>query len=154
MQKNFQEQLIKGKIAELIFQQMWAEVGNYTILPLGYERILPGLLDRHNNDILKPIRTAPDFVLIPKDEKDDNILIVEVKFRKHPENDHGLKELATEQNKRWNPSYLFLASLENFYFGKCDEIIKDGSMHKLKEEYVPMFLQEKYLKMLNEFLNK
>lgn len=154
MQKDFQEQLIKGKIAELIFQQMWAEVGSYTILPLGYERVLPGLLDRHNNKILEPIRSAPDFVLIPKDEKDDNILIVEVKFRKDPKNGNNLKELAIEQNKRWNPSYLFIATLDNFFFGKCEEIIKNRKMQKLEDKYVPIYVQEKYLKILNGFLNK
>lgn len=152
MQKDFQKQLIKGKIVELIFQQMWADAGEYTILPLGYERVLPGLLDRHNSEILKPIRTAPDFVLIPKDEKDDNILIVEVKFRKHPENRKDLYLITTEQNKRWNPSYLFVATLKNFYFGKCDEIIKNRSIKKLDEKYVSLNLQNKYLKMINEFL--
>ena len=152
-QKNFQEQLIKGKIAELVFQQMLAEVGNYTILPLGYERILPGLLDRHDSEILKPIRTAPDFVLIPKDEKDENILIVEVKFRKNPDNHNNLKELAVEQNKRWNPSYLFIATLNSFYFGRCDEIIKDGIIKKLDEKFVPQKIQDKYIKILNTFLS-
>lgn len=45
MKNDFHFNLIKGKIAELIFQQMWADAGKYTILSLGYERVLPGLLD-------------------------------------------------------------------------------------------------------------
>jgi len=151
MQKDFQKQLIKGKIAEIIFQQMWAEASLYTIIPLGYERVLPGLLDRHNSKILKPIRSAPDFVLIPKDEKDNNILIVEVKFRKHLEKNNRLREVAVEQNKRWNPSYLFIASLNGFYFGKCDEILKENAIKKLEEKYISLKIQNKYLELLNEF---
>jgi len=153
MQPDFQKQLIKGKIAEIIFQQMWAEVGKYTILPLGYERILPGLLDRHNNEVLKPIRTAPDFVLIPKDEKDENIMIVEVKFKKNPDLGDYVYNNAVEQNKRWNPSYLFIASLEHFYFDKCDKIISARTISKLSVNYVPSEIQEKYLKIIEEFLN-
>jgi hypothetical protein len=154
MQNDFQTNLIKGKIAELIFQQMFAEAGKYTILPLGYERVLPGLLDWHNNDILKPIRSAPDFVLIPKDEKDENILIVEVKFRTHITLEDNL-ERASEQNKRWNPSYMFVATLERFYFGKCAEIIeRHGMMGELSDMYAPVDMQEKYLNILKEFLDK
>lgn len=154
MQKDFQENLIKGKIAELIFQQMMAESEKHTILPLGYERVLPGLLDRHNNDILKPIRTAPDFVLIPKDENDDNILIVEVKFRKSITAKNNL-EVASEQNKRWNPSYLFVATSNRFYFNKCEEIVKNkGMMEELEDVFVSQKLQTKYLKILNRFLDR
>jgi len=154
MQNDFQTNLIKGKIAELVFQQMFAEAGKYTILPLGYERVLPGLLDWHNNDILKPIRSAPDFVLIPKDEKDENILIVEVKFRTHITLEDNL-ERATEQNKRWNPSYMFVATLERFYFGKCVEIIeKHGMMGELNDAYASVDMQKKYLNILKEFLDK
>ena len=152
MQKDFQKQLIKGKIAEMIFQQMWAEINQYTILPLGYERVLPGLLERSQNKILKPIRTAPDFVLIPKDEKDDNIMIVEVKFRRKAESRNKLKEIAMEQNKRWNPSYLFVASLKTFYFDRCDVLLKKGSIGKLDADIIPQKIQDKYIELLNSFL--
>jgi hypothetical protein len=154
MQNDFQKQLIKGKIAELVFQQMIAEAGKYTILPLGYEQILPGLVDWHNNDILKPIRSAPDFVLIPKDEADENILIVEVKFRRSITRKDNF-ERASEQNKRWNPSYLLVATPGRFYFGKCAEIIKkNGMMGELSDGYVPFKMQEKYINILKEFLDK
>jgi len=154
MSKDFHFQLIKGKIAELVFQQMWADAGKYTILPLGYERVLPGLLDWHNSPILKPIRTAPDFVLIPKDENDENILIVEVKFNSRISAKKNL-EIAKEQNKRWNPSFLFIATPDRFYFNRCDKIIEnEGMMSALSESYVSFKLQHKYLELLNKFLVK
>lgn len=154
MQKDFERQLIKGKIAEMIFQQMWVDAGKYTILPLGYERVLPGLLNWRNNKVLKPIRTAPDFVLIPKDEKDDNIMIVEVKFRSRAEEYNTLKKTVNEQNKRWNPSYLFIATLKKFYFDRCDNIIRNGKIKGLSNELIPFKVQEKYLRLLKEFLGK
>ena len=154
MQKDFEKQLIKGKIAELVFQQMWAEIKKYTILPLGYERVLPGLLDRSNNKALKPIRSAPDFVLIPKDEHDENILIVEVKYRKHPETGNDLLKVAKEQNKRWKPSYLFIASLKGFYYGRCDQIIKNKKIERLHSDLIPEDIQDKYIEMIKEFLDK
>jgi hypothetical protein len=154
MQKDFEKQLIKGRVAELVFQQMWSELRTHTILPLGYERVLPGLLERSDNKALKPIRSAPDFVLIPKDDKDDNIMIVEVKFRKHPETGNNLLNIAAEQNKRWSPSYLFIASLKGFYWGRCDLIIKNRKIEKLDTELIPSKIQEKYRKIINEFLDK
>jgi Holliday junction resolvase-like predicted endonuclease len=153
MQKDFQKQLIKGRIAELVFQQMISEAGKYTILPLGYERVLPGLLDYSHNEILKPIRTAPDFVLIPKDENDENIMIVEVKYRKNGENGNRIKEVAIEQNKRWNPSYLFIATHKAFYFERCDRMIKNGTLSQLDYNLVPEKIQKKYLELLNGFLD-
>jgi len=154
MKKDFHFNLIKGKIAELIFQQMWTDAGKYTILPLGYERVLPGLLDWRNNPILKPIRTAPDFVLIPKDENDENILIVEVKFSSKISAKNNL-ETAREQNKRWNPSFLFYVTPDRFYFNRCEKIIEsNGMMSDLLENYVSAKLQEKYLALLNKFLVK
>jgi hypothetical protein len=152
MQKDFQEQLIKGKITEIIFQQMMVQMGKYTILPLGYESVLPELIERHNSEILKPLRSAPDFVLIPRDENDENILIVEIKFRRHITAKNNL-EIASEQNRRWNPSYLFVATPDCFYFDKCVDIIRNnGIMNPLQEWFVSSKLQTKYLNMLNKFL--
>jgi hypothetical protein len=103
---------------------------------------------------LKPIRTAPDFVLIPKDENDENVLIVEVKFRTDIKKKDNL-EIAREQNKRWNPSFLFVATPNCFYFDKCIEVIKNnGIMNPFDENFISSKLQTKYLKILNKFLNK
>jgi len=152
--KDFSKNLIKGKIAEIIFQQMWAEVGKYTILPLGYEKVFPGLIDKYYSKALKPIRSAPDFVLIPKDKNDDNIMIVEIKFRRRAEEYNRIKEVAKEQNKRWKPSYIFVATLKAFYFDKCDEILKNNTMSKLSTDIIPQKVQDKYAALLNSFIYK
>ena len=60
--KNF----IKGKITELIFDQMFREAGRFTILPFGYERTLPELAQYSSEvkyrPVLDNVRSAPDFV--------------------------------------------------------------------------------------------
>lgn len=40
---SFTKNLIKGKIAEIIFENMLREAGIFTILHFGYEYILPEL---------------------------------------------------------------------------------------------------------------
>jgi len=45
MDKNidFSRDLIKGRIAEVIFEQMFREQGQYTVIPFGYEQTVPTL---------------------------------------------------------------------------------------------------------------
>jgi len=77
--KNF----IKGKITELIFDQMFREAGRFTILPFGYERTLPELAQYSSEvkyrPVLDNVRSAPDFVLISQDKTE--VYMVEVKYR-------------------------------------------------------------------------
>ena len=72
MENNFPENLIKGKIVETIFQQMFLETEKYNVYPTGYETSLPQIAQlRHHKDIesiLDRVRKTPDFVLVPKDK--------------------------------------------------------------------------------------
>lgn len=154
MQKNFQEQLIKGKIAELIFQQMFIEDGKFTVIPFGYERILPELVKFKNKKYLQDIKNSPDFVLAYKEDNKENIFLVEVKSKSYLDQKRDF-ELAKEQNIRWSPSFIFIATPDRFYFDNCKNIIKnDGFIKSLSERMVSRELQCKYLKILNKFLNK
>ncbi|MDE2096048.1 MAG: hypothetical protein KGL39_02265 [Patescibacteria group bacterium] len=38
---SFFRDLLKGKIAEVIFEQMFRDCGKFTILPFGYEKTVP-----------------------------------------------------------------------------------------------------------------
>jgi hypothetical protein len=109
--------------------------------------VILGEIDNEEKDSEKLISN----IKIPKDEKDENILIVEVKFSKNREWSDHLRRHAAEQHKRWNPSYLFIATLRGFFFGKCDEILKNDCIKKLEERYIPAQLQKKYLDILREF---
>lgn len=41
---EFAEGLIKGKIAEIIFTQMFRAEGKYSVIPFGYENLIPSLI--------------------------------------------------------------------------------------------------------------
>jgi len=150
--KDFQKNLIKGKITEEIFHQMFIEDGKYVVIPFGYEKVLPELVRFKDKSLLESIKDSPDFVLAYKQESIEDILLVEVKFRHKMVASENLK-MVIEQNKRWSPSCLFIATAGGFYFGKCKDIIKNkGMIDPLTEKMVSRIIQDKYKKILKDFL--
>lgn len=153
MEKDFVKHLIKGKIAEIIFEQMFRESGKFTILRSGYEYTLPELAQyQHLTEIkavIENIRNAPDFILISQDKT--QVHLVEVKYRRE-ENRKNLKEIVEETLKIWNPSWLFVASPEGFFFAPCNTVLNnEGKIYSLSENWVEKSVQKEYLKLLNEF---
>lgn len=149
---EFSRDLIKGKIAEIIFEQMIREEGEYTTIPFGYEHTVPTLSQyQHLPEIRKVmdnIKDAPDFALISEDKT--KVYMVEVKYRTHI--DHGeLKKIAEHLLKRWNPSWMFIASPQGFYCAPSSAIAQDGMVTKLSENWVTAGRQKEYLNLLNEF---
>ena len=83
---DFTRGLIKGKIAEVVFQEMAIYSGKCLVLPLGYEHTTPILSQytRKNSEVrrvLENIRNAPDFALI--EHGSDAVYLVEVKYRRN-----------------------------------------------------------------------
>jgi len=70
---SFAKNLIKGKIAETIFHLLFAEAGEFTITPFGYEYTIPALAQYHRDvqiqQVLDTIRKTPDFILISQDKR-------------------------------------------------------------------------------------
>lgn len=151
--QDFIKHLIKGKIAEIIFEEMFRESGKYMILRSGYEYTLPELAQyQHLTEVkavIQNIRNAPDFVLVSEDKRE--VHLVEVKFRskRYPED---LKMVAEKTLKAWNPCWLFVASPDGFFFEPCNTIFNnDGKIGQLYEKWVELPLQKTYLSLLNEF---
>lgn len=150
---NFSKQLIKGRIAEMVFEQMYREA-DFTVLSFGYENIIPELM-HHQHELkaeqtLEIIRRAPDFAVINKNTHD--VHLVEVKYRKHM-NDEGVFQDAKRMYQSWKPSYLFIATPEGFYCDKVSRIVENnGKIASLVHPDLPMSLQEKYIGLLNTFL--
>ncbi len=150
----FARNLVKGKIAETIFYLLFAEAGEFTLTPFGYEHTIPALAQYHREVQIQPvldiIRKTPDFILISQDKRE--VFFVEVKNRaiRHAEDTlHIAEELA----KRWHPAWLFLASPDGFYFDSCTNIINaKGEIARLNTSWVAVEIQEKYHALLNEFL--
>lgn len=152
---GFAEGLIKGKIAEIIFSQMFRNEDKYSVIPFGYESITPELIQcnnsENNKEVKRNISTSPDFALISHDKGE--ILLVEVKYRKWTEiNKTNIRDIASKQKDRWHPSWLFIAILDGFYFDSCDNIINNrGAIAKLSVEWINEKRQSDYLKLLNQF---
>lgn len=152
---DFAKNLVKGKIAETIFAQMLRETRTFTVLEFGYEKIIPELIQQgydENNIMLETLRTAPDFAVINQQTKE--VRLIEVKYMRVLNLKYVLKD-AKRMSESWNPSYLFIATLEGFYFDEIDKIIKNnGNIAKLEHPQISKEIQSQYLQILKDFEGK
>ncbi len=153
--EQFSYDLIKGKIAELIFELMFRDVGRFTILRFGYEYTLPELAQYQHlvevKKVLDNIRNAPDFVVIEKNGDGKlNVFTVEVKYRSHVRSDE-MREIAESTLKTWNPSWLFVATPAGFFFAPCSPIANSGEINPLSDNWVEPRIKAKYLELLRDF---
>lgn len=152
--KDFVHELIKGRIAETIFEMMFRNTGRFTVHRLGYEYTEPLVAQYQDkaelDDVLKTIRHTPDFIIIEEAEQKKGIFIVEVKYRRKI-NKKENREIAEEILKHWNPSWLFIATPERFFFSPCSSVLKDGDISPLSESWASGELQNKYLELLRDF---
>jgi hypothetical protein len=148
----FARNLVKGKIAETIFAQMLRETKDFTVLEFGYEKIIPELVQQgydENNMTIETLRTAPDFAVI--NQKTKEVKLIEVKYQCKINYDYVLK-YAEKMSQSWNPSYLFIATLDVFYFDEINEVISNkGKISLLDHPQIGADLQVKYLKILTDF---
>jgi hypothetical protein len=151
----FARNLVKGKIAETIFAQMLRETKNFTVLEFGYEKVIPELVQQgynEHNSILETLKTAPDFAVI--DQRNKDVRLIEVKYQRTLNSQYVLRD-AERMSKSWNPSYLFIATLDGFYFDEISKIIEnDGEISPYVDSAIPQPLQNKYLQILVYFEGK
>lgn len=150
---RFSRELIKGRIAEIIFEQMLRLSEKFTILRFGYEYTLPEISQYQQlaevKAVLQNIRNAPDFILVSQDKKE--VYLVEVKYRK-TRLPQKTKEIAQKLLQTWNPSWLFIASPDGFFFDPCHTVVNNnGEMERLYTTWVSHEVQQEYLQLLNEF---
>lgn len=150
---RFTEDLIKGKIAETVFEQMFRASKKFIVHQFGYEHTLPELAQYQHlveiQDVLKNIRNAPDFVLVTNDRK--GVYLVEVKYR-HERKDEEVRTIAEHILGTWNPSWLFVASPDGFFFSPCSSIVKqDGKIAPLAASWIPREEQKRYLALLDKY---
>lgn len=156
---DFTRRLIKGRIAENIFSQMYRSIGHFTVLEFGYENIVPELVQHGYHEdieggIIETLKSAPDFAVIDPDAENEKVRLVEVKYRQNLDMADTLKT-AQHMQKSWNPSYLFIATLDDFYFGAINDIIaSDGWIKPLEDPRLPKHETEQYLRILRDFEQK
>ena len=151
-QTNFARQLVKGKIAETIFAQMFRSTNNYTVLEFGYEKVIPELVQNGYNQttgIVETLRTAPDFALIDNNQR--HVKLVEVKYR-HSLSSQEMSRIARRMHQTWNPSYLFVCTLDGFYFDSIEAILAHhGIVTALDTTAIPASIQNEFLAIVREF---
>lgn len=147
---DFAKNLVKGKIAETIFAQMLRETKEFTVLEFGYEKVIPELIQQgynEKNDMIETLKTAPDFAVINRKNKE--VKLIEVKYRKKF-NAKDILVVAERMHKSWNPSYLFVATPNGFYFDEVNEIIKNQGKMSLFTQ-ISQKIQEQYKNILINF---
>lgn len=156
MKKSFEHELIKGRIAETIFELMFRDTDKFTVLHFGYESTVPTLAQYRNTVVMKKVLNqvdkSPDFILMT--ENKEQVYFVEVKYRASPDKKE-LLETTLEISKRWELCHLFLVTKEGFFFSPINTIInKNGELEKLSVKWVPQNIQEKYLELSKDFLSR
>lgn len=153
MKNDFEHNLIKGRIAEMVFEMMMRESDAYTVIPFGYENTIHELIHyqgiQEQKQAIRRVKKTPDFVVISKDSR--QIRLVEVKYRKNI-NIEELSNTAKDILDLWNPSWLFVATKEEFYFDSVESVAKGkNTIDILNLSAITPPLREKYLKLLNDF---
>jgi len=152
---HFTHELIKGKIAELIFAQMIRSIPDYTILEFGYEKTLPSLAQMHPKSpatakTMEIIKTAPDFTII--NHKSHEVHLIEVKYMNKVSDNRALRAARNIQ-KSWKKAALFVASPHGFYFDTVEDVINNkGAISEFKHTKIATKVQGDYLELLNEFI--
>ncbi|EKD23753.1 MAG: hypothetical protein ACD_81C00186G0007 [uncultured bacterium] len=149
---TFARNLVKGKIAETIFAQMLRETHEFTVLEFGYEKIISELVQQGfdiESKAIKVLRTAPDFAVI--DHSTRAVLLIEVKYLREM-NPTFMLQHAERMRESWNPSYIFLATGDGFYFDDIKTICDNkGEISRLEHSQIPEDLQARYHKILKDF---
>jgi hypothetical protein len=148
---TFARNLVKGKIAETVFAQMLRQTGEFTVLEFGYEKVIPQFINgrKEDNEMIETLRTAPDFAVI--NHKTREVHLIEVKYMRSLRKDYVLT-FAEKMHTSWNPSYLFVATLDGFYFDEINEIIKNkGAISSLQHPQISEEIQSQYLQIISDF---
>lgn len=153
-QYKFTHNLIKGKIAEIIFEQMIHHTDGYTILEFGYEKVVRQLAQERKTEDAKAtieiVSSAPDFAIINQETHDINL--VEVKYMHNPSKKNAL-QAAEHVKKSWKRSCLFVAAPTGFYFDTIDDIVENiGGINQFNHPRISEQTKRKYLDLLNEFI--
>jgi len=153
---SFSRELLKGKIAEVVFEQMFRDCKKFTVLPFGYEKIVPEVAQYQHllevKQVLENIRHAPDFIIITQDRA--QVYLVEVKYRTDITAE-GMVAAAEQIRKHWDMAWLFLATPDGFFFDSINRIINSGGkIAPLSGMWIDTRMQSYYLSLMMEFEKK
>src|SRR3989344_1360766 len=77
---KIQENMVKGKIAEVLVSSMFEDLG-FEVVHYGYEHTVPSIANKNSTvkgRVCEMIRRTPDFIIV---DKVKNAYFIEVKYR-------------------------------------------------------------------------
>ena len=134
----FQNNIIKGRIAEDIVSEMLREAG-YLVYRFGYEGILQSLIQkglpvmRKDSITAEKIRTMPDFIVM---DKNCDVFFVEVKYRNSEKKGDSFNDWLRKATKYWPEAKLILAHPYQPYFqiSTISDYAKSGRLYPLERD--------------------
>ena len=147
---EFFDNVLDGNQVKELVRVLLAKSG-YLVLPYGYENTLSGLIskfgvkDTKKSRTVRRIKSSPDLLVYDEEKKD--LLLVEVKMRKAPEETRVLlySRLITNYKEFWNDSILVIVIPcgDVFYAQRVGEL-------EIKEEYNALLDFEKFQSIFTE----
>ncbi len=151
---KFTHELIKGKIAEIIFEQMIHNTKGYTVLEFGYEKVVHQLAKAPKSEdaraMIEIVRKAPDYAIV--NEETHNVTLVEIKYMAKRTNGK-VRAIAKEIEQSWRHAALFIATPDGFYFDQVETIIRNkGVIKPFTHPKIHPKVVDQYVALLNEFI--
>lgn len=129
---DFHYNMIKGRIAETLIQELYLSLG-YNVFRYGMENTIPGimeLLKGVRSDVALEIRRMPDFVM--QNPKTKDVYFIEVKFRASGE--FKLKDL--DKNYPYSNAYIVLVSKRHIKCITVDELREGKEISPTSNNYL------------------
>lgn len=131
-ESNYRFNMIKGRIAETLIQEMFLSLG-YNVFRYGMENTIPGimeLLKGVKSDVANEIRRMPDFVV--QNPNNNEVYFVEVKFR--ASGTLARKDIAKEY--AWGNAYFILVSKKHIKCITFEELERGEEISPISRNYL------------------
>ncbi len=129
---NYRFNMIKGRIAETLIQELFLQLG-YNVFRYGMENTIPAimtLLKGVKTDVAREIKSMPDFVI--QNPRNNEVYFVEVKFRASG----TLTRKDLPKDFAWGNTYFILVSKKHIKCITFEELDNGGEINPTSKNYL------------------
>jgi hypothetical protein len=130
--KSYRYNMIKGRIAETLIQELFLSLG-YNVFRYGMENTIPGimeLLKGVKSEVAEEIKRMPDFVI--QNPKNNEVFFIEVKFRANET--FSFKDLP--KGYPYDNAYIVLVSKKHIKCITVDELKTGKEINPSSKNYL------------------